>query len=339
MDRDLEHFKRYGWKCNEENLQSLPETAPEAARDLAKWLTLEGRRSSLQEWLGCVSEDGRIHGKFWNIGAWTHRMSHSAPNQANIPSVPDLSNPPRSAVEEIKHKYNPVMRECFTVPEGKFLVGTDAASIQLRILTHYMKSEVYKEAILSGDNDKGTDIHSVNMRALGVNGIDRSDAKTYIYAAILGAGLPKVASILRTNVATAKKAEQTFLERLPELKSLKQSMIPRDAMRGYFIGLDGRKVMCDSEHLMLAGYLQNGEAVIMKKWVWLWTRRAKQEGIDFKLVDFVHDEAEAEVATYEEAERLIKIQKECITEVEKELGLFCPLDVESHIGKTWRDVH
>ena len=138
---DLDHFKYYGWKVNEANLNTLPDTAPEAAKDLAKWLTLEGRRSSLEEWLGCVQDDGRIHGKFWNIGAWTERMSHSSPNQANIPSV--FSETPKTAVEEVKAKYDGKLRECFEVPSGAFLVGTDAEGIQLRVLCHYMRSERY----------------------------------------------------------------------------------------------------------------------------------------------------------------------------------------------------
>jgi DNA polymerase I-like protein with 3'-5' exonuclease and polymerase domains len=77
--KDKDHYDRYGWMTNEENLQTLPTSAPQAAKDLVKWLTLEGRRKALTEWLKCCEEDGKIHGKYWPIGAWTHRMSHSAP--------------------------------------------------------------------------------------------------------------------------------------------------------------------------------------------------------------------------------------------------------------------
>ena len=42
----LDEYRRYGWKVNEENLRTLPTSAPRAAHDLAKWQTLEGRRSS-----------------------------------------------------------------------------------------------------------------------------------------------------------------------------------------------------------------------------------------------------------------------------------------------------
>ena len=52
-----EKFARYGWMCNELNLSTLPEDAPDGARNLSEWLTLEGRRSSLVEWLGHVKED------------------------------------------------------------------------------------------------------------------------------------------------------------------------------------------------------------------------------------------------------------------------------------------
>ncbi len=109
---DLEHYKKYGWKVNEENLKTLPASAPKAAKDLAKWLTLEGRRSSLVEWINQI-KTGRIHGKFWHIGAWTGRMSHSAPNQANIPACWPEGVEPRTAVEEIKKTYDSDMRACW----------------------------------------------------------------------------------------------------------------------------------------------------------------------------------------------------------------------------------
>ena len=338
MTKDLEHFKRYGWKCNEVNLQTLPPDAPQEAKDLAKWLTLEGRRTSLEEWLRCTSTDGRIHGKFWHIGAWTQRMSHSNPNQANIPSIPH--GEPKTPVEEIKHKYDGEMRSTWTVPEGSWLVGCDAEGIQLRVLAHYMKSPTYVDAITKGKKELETDIHNVNRRALRLNHIDRDTAKTFIYAFLLGAGVLKVASILKCTTATAKVSIDNFLNSLPELKRVKQVDIPRDAMRGYFIGLDGRKVKCDSKHLMLSGYLQSGEAIIMKRATVLWIKWAREESLPFKLVDLVHDEWQTEVnGTKEQAERIGELQCLALEQVGKDLGLFCPLKGEYRVGRNWRDTH
>lgn len=306
-------------------------------------MTLEGRRSSLQEWLTAVDRDTeRIHGKFWHIGAWTHRMSHSSPNQANIPACwpKDKAGnkiPAKSAVEEVKRRYDDDLRALFHT-DG-YLVGADAEGIQLRILAHYMQSEAYRDAICEGRKEDETDIHNLNKRALGPICRTRDDSKTFIYAFLLGAGLPKIASILQCSVAQAKVAETNFLDSLPELKKVKNVMIPRDARKGYFIGLDGRQVKCNSEHLMLAGYLQNGETVVMKHANVLWRQAAWDEGIRFRQVDFVHDEWQSECPTLAEAERLGQLKCWAIEEVGKELDIFCPLTGNYVIGKNWKETH
>lgn len=332
-------FERYGWRLDETNLATLPPTAPQSAKNLTTWLTLEGRRSSLEEWIGCFSEDtGRIHGKFWHIGAWSGRMSHSNPNQANIYSP--FHGEPKNPVEEVKAKYDRDLRALFTVPKDAYLVGTDAEGIQLRILAHYMKSEKYRDAIVNGKKEDKTDIHNVNMKALGAACKDRDTAKTFIYAWLLGASIPKIAEILHTNNKYAGEAVDKFLDSLPELKYLKRVVIPKDASRGYFIGLDGRKVSCNSEHLMLAGYLQNGESVIMKHACVLWRKELQKLGIKFKIVDMVHDEYQTEVhGSLKEAEKVGEVQRWAIEQVGKDLDLFCPLAGSTDIGSNWAMTH
>ena len=333
-----EHYKRYGWKCNEENLKTLPTEAPQAAKDLARWLTLEGRRSSLEEWLGQVQSDQRIHGKTWHIGAWTQRCSHSNPNLANIPRI--LEKEPETPVEEIKARYDHQLRELFLADPDSWLVGCDADGIQLRILAHYMESEAYRDAILAGDKDKGTDIHSLNRRALGPICKSRDVAKTFIYAWLLGAGIPKIASILGCSNAQARAAVDSFLSSLPELKRLKKIVIPAMAARGGFEGLDGRWVVCTSEHLMLAGMLQAGEAVIMKHANVQWWHQLKKEEVDFRQVNFVHDEWQTVVYGDKSlAEYVGKTQAEAIAQVGDRLGMFCPVSGSYRLGKTWRHTH
>jgi DNA polymerase-1 len=332
-----EHFDYYGWVVSEENLSTLPSDAPEGAKTLAKWLTLEGRRSSLQEWIGCVSEDGRIHGKFWHIGAWTGRMSHSNPNQANISSP--FHGEPKSPIEEVKAEFDGKLRALWTVDEGHYLVGTDAEGIQLRILAHLMQSKEYVTAITSGKKEDETDIHNLNKRSLGPICRDRDTAKTFIYAFLLGAGTEKVSRILDCTKPMAKGAVQNFLDSLPELKRLKAGRIPRDAARGFFRGLDGRKVVQSSEYLMLAGYLQNGEAVVMKHANLLWRKWATEAGVWFKQVDFVHDEWQTEVSSKEDAIKLGELQCKAIEETGKRLNLFCPLQGNYKVGTNWLETH
>lgn len=333
----LEYFKYYGWKVNETNLLTLPETAPEAAFKLAEWLTLNGRKTALEERLRNYEEDERIHASFWHIGAWTGRMAHSAPNLANISSP--FHGEPTNAVEKVKAEYDADLRRMFDVEDG-WLVGTDADGIQLRILAHYMENDEYVQAILEGRKEDGTDIHNVNRRALGLEHVTRDNAKTFIYAWLLGAGVGKVSRILNCSMAAAKEAVDNFIERTEGLAALKRGRIKSDARRGYFVGLDDRKVLCNSDYLMLAGYLQNGEAVIMKHANKLWRDWADNARINYKQVNFVHDEWQTQVYdSMDAAEYLGLLQRNALEEVGKRLNTYCPIAGSTDIGKNWYDTH
>ena len=265
-------------------------------------------------------------------------MAHSSPNLANISSP--FHGEPQTAVEIIKDKYDADFRRMFTVDEGNYLVGTDAESIQLRVLAHYLKNEEYIEAIVNGRKENETDIHNVNKRALGLSHLTRDDAKTFIYAFLLGAGTAKVARILRCNTKTAKGAVDSFIENTKGLGKLRNGMIKRDAARGWFEGLDGRKVINDSEYLMLAGYLQCGESVIMRHWVSRWVDEARKAKIPFKLVNWVHDETQVEVIKSRDAcDELVAIQAKAMDWVTTDLGLICPMDIEAKVDTTWLGTH
>lgn len=332
-------FERYGWTLSEANLNTLPEDAPAGAKNLAEWLTLEGRRSSIVEWLGHYNEaDKRIHGRFTHIGAWTGRMAHSAPNQANIPSA--FHGVAKTAVEGVKATYDGAFRKLWCVPEGSYLVGTDAEGIQLRILADLMKSEEYVHAIISGKKEDETDIHNLNRKALGISHVTRDDAKTFIYAFLLGAGNGKVSQILRVNQKEAAEAVENFTNSIQGLAELKNNVIPYIAQRGWFKGYDGRKVIVPSKHKTLAGMLQNGESTIMKHAALLWVQRAKQEGIDFKLCTWPHDEWQTEVAgDMDVAERLGTIQRQSIVDVGVKFKMVCPLAGSTDVGLNWYDTH
>jgi len=330
----LRHYAVYGYKVSEANLSTLPKDAPEASRKLAQFLLLSNRYSVLTEWLNAVVRpSNRIHGNFNHIGAWTHRMSHSNPNMANIPSGDSL--------------YAEEFRSLWTVPEDKLLVGVDADGIQLRVLAHYMDDKDFTASLVSGDKTRGTDPHTLNKLALGDVCKDRDVAKTFIYAWLLGAAAAKVAQILSCSIHEAKQAINNFLERYPGLKHLKKKQIPQDAKRGYFEGFDGRLVLCDSEHLMLAGYLQNGESVVMKTANLIWLKELRNRKIPFKQVNFVHDEWQTEVPNDPDIARTVaEIQADAIRQAGEVLNLRCPMAgsiMNAHkklaIGRTWSETH
>ena len=343
-NKKKEYFDTYGWVVNEDNLKTLPETAPEGARKLARWLTLEGRRSSLEEWLGQVKDDNRIHGRTQHIGSWTGRGAHKNPNTGNISRCWPEGVEPRSPVEEIKKKYDTSLRSCWDVPEGSWLVGVDADGIQLRVLADWIwrhfDQRAYADTIDKGRKEDETDIHNVNKRALSLNHLTRDDAKTFIYAWALNAKVPRIASILKTTIPIASKSRDRFEVSIPGLRPFKSQLLPYIAKQGYFTGYDGRKVIVPSLHKTLAGILQNSETVLMKWAMRKWHGELRGDGIRYKPCTWVHDEWQTEViGEKDEAEHVKNVQVQSISWAGKELGFLIPTPGSGKIGKNWAETH
>ena len=329
LERKLNDLRKTGWKVNETNLETLPSNAPKAARVLAKRILLEARRRTLTEWLDLCSEGGRIHGKFYGIGAWTHRMAHQNPNTANIPNEFDTAGKKKLLGKEL--------RSLWCAPKNRLLVGCDAEGIQLRIFAHYINDPEFTDALVKGRKEDKTDPHSLNQRVLGSVCKSRFAAKRFIYALLLGAGNRKLSEILGCSDTETQEALSRLMERYDGWSKLKENTFPKDAKRGYFIGLDGRPVRIPGEttsnrqHLAMSGYLQNGEAVCMKRATLLFYPKLKE--YDSKLVNFVHDEWQVECPN--NVDICIKVgnmMADSLRQVGEDLKLNCPL-----AGSFWND--
>lgn len=347
LKQKQEKFKYSGWKINENNLATLPATAPPAAKTLAKRILYEARRRTLTEWSNLVKDTGRIHGQFQGIGAWTHRMAHQKPNMANIPNPLDLSNKPRLLGAE--------MRSLFIAPPKRLLVGIDAAAIQLRIFAHYIDDAAFTKALVEGKKEDGSDPHSFNRDVIGPICKSRAAAKRFIFALLLGAGTGKLAEILECSLEQASAALQRIMERYVGFAYLKAFTIPRDAERGYFFGLDGRKVRIpgvskrDRVHLAMSGYLQNGEAVIMKMATLLAIKELTKvlKPHQWMLVNLVHDEWQIECEYFMDTAILIaKTFDKALQDVGVMLQLKCPMagsymddNNKYTIGTNWKLTH
>ncbi len=325
----LEELRKTGWKVNEANLDTLPVKAPAPARSLAKRILLEARRRTLTEWLELVQTDGRIHGRFYGIGAWTHRMAHQNPNTANIPNEFDTAGK--------KKLYGKELRSFWMAPKNRLLTGVDAEGIQLRIFAHYINDPDFTKALIEGKKEDKSDPHSLNQSILGDVCKSRAAAKRFIYALLLGAGLGKLAEILGCSQDDASMALERLIARYDGFAYLKETIIPADAKRGWFLGLDGRAVSIPGDtvggrkHLCMSGYLQNGEAVVMKLATLKWWPRLRE--LDCKLVNFVHDEWQVECPNnMDVCITVAKMMADSLREVGEELKLLCPL-----AGSYWND--
>lgn len=221
---------------------------------------------------------------------------------------------------------------------GWKLVGTDAAGIQLRVFAHYVNDPKLTKSIVEGKKEDGTDIHSINRGVLGECCKGREPAKTYIYAKFLGAALPKIAEILSCSRSEASSADKRILEYYPGWAKLKRTRIPADARKGYFEGLDGRYVFVPSEHHVLAGYLQNGESIIMKVANKLWVNTLTNMGVPFRQLGDIHDEWQSETLP-EYADLVGETQVQSIRDAGEMLKLNCPLDGEFKTGFSWDQTH
>ena len=285
------------------------------AKVVSEYLMLQKRYAQVNSWLEHVKEDGRVHGRVISNGAVTGRMTHQSPNMAQVPA----SHSP----------YGHECRSCWTVPEGKKLVGFDASGLELRMLAHYMKDEDYTNEIINGD------IHTANQRLAGLE--SRNQAKTFIYALLYGAGDEKLGSVAGGGREAGKQLRESFLNNLPSFAALKDR-VSEAAGRGYLIGLDGRKLGVRSEHSALNTLLQAAGAIVMKKALVILDDYAKLWKLDYKIIGNIHDEVQSEVAE-KDAEKFGWLAVECLKAAGLEFNLRCPLDGEYKVGTTWADTH
>jgi DNA polymerase I len=171
----------------------------------------------------------------------------------------------------------------------------------------------YGKNVCEGRQEDGTDIHSVNRDALGLEGKrGRDQAKTFFYAFLFGAGdlkLGRQIGCTPEEVAEAKKNEKQFksakaqlarreeatddytvacfikggklrakfLKNLPALSKLSEAVKKTSKQNGFLLLHDGRRVPIRYQHAALNSLLQGGEAVVCKRWIVRFNRRLTAE--------------------------------------------------------------
>ena len=285
------------------------------ARSVSEYLMLQKRYAQVHSWLEHVQDDGRVHGRVISNGAVTGRMTHQSPNMAQVPA----SHSP----------FGHECRSCWTVPEGKALVGFDASGLELRMLAHYMDDKEFTNVLLTED------IHTRNQLAAGLE--TRPQAKTFIYAFLYGAGDAKIGTIVGGSAKDGADLKRRFLSNTPSLESLRDR-VARASGRGYLTGLDGRRLRVRSEHAALNTLLQAAGAIVMKQALVILDNYARQWKLDYKFIGNIHDEVQSEVAA-DQAEKYGWLAVECLKAAGMEFNLRCPLDGEYKVGTTWAETH
>lgn len=350
---------KYGWKPTEFTDTGEPKVDdtvlsklqyPEA-RLLAEYFMIQKRLGQLAEGgEGLLKhvKKGRIHGRVSTCGAVTGRMTHSKPNIAQVPSN--------------RAPYGERFRELFVPRVGWMMVGCDADALELRCLAHYMAAfdnGEYTEVVLKGDKSNGTDQHSINCRAIGldpkvkypVDGVmigGRDIAKTYFYAFAYGAGDHKLGTILgaqgseETVRKAGSKSRKKLLTNLAALGTLTEKVKEKVQATGSLKGIDGRRLSCRSAHSALNTLLQSAGAVAMKVAQVVMDKDLQALGYnpwaDYEFVATVHDEVQIECRP-DIAETVGKTAAEAIRKAGDKLGFRCPLAGNYEVGRNWSETH
>lgn len=336
--------EKYGWspsevtetgqpKIDETVLRSLP--FPEA-KALAERFELQKHIGMLAEgnkaWLKLYNpQTGRIHGTVDTLGTRTRRCAHRDPNLAQVPA---------------HSKYGKECRSLFCAPEGYVEIGIDAAALELRCLAHYLHrydGGAFTRTILHGRKEDGTDVHSVNAKACGV---DRDTAKRLIYGTIYGGGDLKLGEI---GNETANYSEAKLLKIGKERrKALAEAIYGLDPLtrraqqltkeRGWLYSLDHQRLVSPSQHAALNTLLQSAGSIIVKRALVIANDKMKTAGLPIWQVGFIHDELAFIVP-----ENLVDSYPQLLLDAFVDAGEYykfkCPIEGEVKIGRNWSECH
>lgn len=348
----------YGWtpteftptgiaKIDEDILGSLP-YAP--AKLFAEFMTVQKRIGQVmggnKAWSKYV-HNGRIHGQVRTLGTVTGRMSHDSPNLAQVPAG-----------------YSPYGTECrslFQADEGKALVGCDADALELRILAHFLgkyDGGDYVDVVLNGSKEDGTDIHTRNQQAIGLE--KRDTAKTWFYGKIYGAGSMKLGAIVMSEWPEEKLARfyemyepgqrrdrriaklgrdssEKIMKAIPAYAALNTEVTAR-AGRGFLLGLDKRKLPAGAAHAALNRICQSAGAVVMKRALVIAVDDWKAAGLEVQPILNIHDEFQV-LCDPDKADEVGKIAADAIRKAGEFYKLRCPLAGDYDVGTNWSQTH
>lgn len=337
------------------NLEKLEGELPS---QVVKYLSYRNRLGVVKGWLSTprLEFDGRLSAEITGY-APTSRVKH-----AKVVNVPKA---------DPKVLLGSEMRDLFTVEEGNYYCGTDAAALENRTLSHYTykyDNGAFAEMNLNGD------IHSFNSFAFfphlhkefDINNPEnkenpefkswRNKAKTGAYLLAFGGGAPKLASSLGLSSSEGKKAYDNYWESNKGLGLLKKAVehyYDTTGQKKTIPAIDGRLVFVRGKNVLLSCLGQGCGAIAMSYAAcfmdtWLGEMQLDElgrpyyeyQGYKVKRISMVHDEYSWEVEKGAE-EAISKMSVKAIVKAGEVLKLSIPLAGEGKIAYegSWKDVH
>jgi DNA polymerase-1 len=302
------------------------ESGIEEVKLIAQWMSLNGRAIMVGTWLDEYNErTGCIHGQLW--AASTLRWRHDHPNTANIPAVRHNKD---DSIKFGRDGYYTYEARALWTPRssGRVLVGTDAASLEYRMLAHHVGNDELIKVVLG---------HDVHQFTADMAGVDRNGGKTLNFAIIYGAGDSKAGSIVGGKAKAGKELKEKLFANIPGLgEAIDEAK--REFKQGRISLVDGSKIICPMEHAAFNYKLQGGGARVMFQALVFLEGHIRRKGLDsIKILD-VHDEWQYDVAEAD-AEEHASLAVQAIREAGEELNMKIAMYGKSVIGHTWAETH
>lgn len=343
-----------GWEPKEWNINNVGQkTSPKLSKEdpfegiegklgrlIVRRIQCKQRRGVIEGWFHLVRPDGRISAEVGGI-ATTARIKHKG--IVNVPGSDAF--------------FGKQMRRVFISRPGWVLIGCDSAGNQVRQLAARMGDDEFTHAVLHGSSADGTDLHTLNQKRAGLP--TRTLAKNFFYGCIMfGAGDPKTAKICKTTVPKARELKAKYFKEIPKLKKLIETLEQqwqKTARRifnpkynrmeyrdGYIKGLDGRPILVESPHKILAYQMQSDEAIqIAAAYVWFHKQmeaRGYEWNKDFATLIWMHDEYQVECKP-EIKEEVASLMEESIAWSGRFFNISVPHAGKSKIGYNWKETH
>ncbi len=295
--------------------------------DLLTYRELEKLRGTYVEaLLRLVSDDGRIRGRFNQMGAATGRLSQEQPNLQNIP---------------VRSEEGRAIREAFVSAEGHTFVVADYSQIELRILAHLSNDAGLVDAF-----EHDLDIHTATAARINelpaeeVTADQRRRAKMINFGLLYGMEAYGLAQRLGISRDEAQDHIDTYFAQFPDVRDFLQGLVERARIDGYTTTILGRRRYLPEltsdrfrdrqagERMALNAPIQGSAADVIKK--------AMIE-LDPKLVRYqaqmllqIHDELVIEVPD----EHLAAVAEVTRNVMEDVVQLRVPLRVDMATGRT-----
>lgn len=309
-------FDREAMEHYEEELEGREDRTAKLVLEYRGWL--KACSAYYGSYLKQLSAEGNLHPNFKLHGTRTGRLSCEKPNLQQIPRA-------GTKTWNINSKRAIVSRPGYTLWEF------DYANLEFRLGAVYSNEPNMVEPLQQGF--KPFDAMAELLFGVDWTQEQRQLCKTFTYMTSYGAGIAKIARIMKLNQDEAEKLKADFFNAYPGLKNVTRLASRKAEARGYALLWSGRRRHFDDgsgAHKAFNAVIQGGAAELVKR-----TMLALDKVIDWdncKMLLQVHDSVVFEIREGTESHWLpiIQMTMESVASLHPKFGMV-PFPTDSKV--------